>query len=367
MLDPVSVGGGRQLCMLRFQIAGAAGGYLLEHLLIESIGALRGGGIFAWANTGGAVSLLGDETFEEFLKVGDFRLFVGTDSITDPPAVQKLLTFTAEYPRLTVHAFLSPSASLFHPKLAWFEHPDHLSLIVGSGNLTMGGLRSNWEAFVVERMMGDAAIEAANEIEMFLNAQAAHLAPISDPRVMQKVQGNTGNERSLRTPSKSSPIPANEIGTSVEEGLITDFTMATGRASQANFKRKDYEGFFGAQVGTQRRISLRQVDANGSVGEIESRPSVQAKSHNWRFELDGLKAAVAAGGRPIGLFLRLASGEFVYTVAQPGTPGYSALDALLAARSSEPAGQMRRILITANELSQAWPAAPILSAQLPAL
>ena len=117
--------------MLQFQLPGAAGGNLLEHLLLESIGATRGGGIFAWANAAGASTFLDDALTEEFLKKSDFRLVVGTDTITDARAIAKLAEIETGHPRLQVRAFLSPTSSLFHPKMAWFEHPDHLSLIVG--------------------------------------------------------------------------------------------------------------------------------------------------------------------------------------------------------------------------------------------
>ncbi len=353
--------------MLNFQIAGSAGGYLLEHLLIESIGAVRGGGIFAWANANGVKSLLEDDVLDEFLLAGNFRLFVGTDSITDPPAIQKLIEISTKRPRLDVRAFMSPTSSLFHPKMAWFEHDDHLSLIVGSGNLTMGGLRSNWEAFVVLKLTGKERKDALVKVEDFLTSITDDLLPVTDPRVLERAKRNTGNERTLRP--AATPSPASEgLAYSVDEVLVTDFTVSVGRTSQANFKRKDYEGFFGALVGSQRRISLRFVDSSGAVGEVESRPSVQAKSRNWRFELDGLKAAdLSNSGRPIGVFLRLATGEFVYTVIKPGPPGYAEMDALLTARNAEPANQMRRTRVTAGELLKAWPDAPILDAALPAL
>ena len=107
--------------MLNFQMAGSDSGYLLEHLLIESIGAVRGGGIFAWANSNGVKSLLEDAVFDEFLLEGNYRLFVGTDSITDPPAIERLSSLSAKRPRLDVRAFMSPTSSLFHPKMAWFD------------------------------------------------------------------------------------------------------------------------------------------------------------------------------------------------------------------------------------------------------
>jgi hypothetical protein len=353
--------------VLKFQVAGTSGGYLLEHLLNESIGANCGGGIFAWANVSGAKSLFEDDKFEKFIKKHDFELIVGTDTITDTSAVEKLIQISAKHPRLTARAFLSPTSSLFHPKLAWFEHDDHVSLIVGSGNLTMGGLRSNWEAFVVERLAGPTAIEALGAIEAFITDHAQHLAPLTDERVLDRVKKNTGNERSLR--SAASPAPASGgLKQSVEEGLLADMNRTEDRLAQANFKVKDYEGFFGAQRGTQRRVSLRLVNLDGSVADIQSRPSVEAKSKNYRFELDGLTTAhQTSSGRPIGVFLRLSTGEFMYSLVRPEDPGFAELDALLEARNAEPRTQLRRIRITADELAAAWPSAPLLKAALPAL
>jgi len=353
--------------MLQFQVAGAAGGYLLEHLLVESIGAVRGGGIFAWANVGGAKVLFEDDTFEEFLKSGDFKLYVGTDTITDTAAIEKLTQIEAKQPRFTARAFLSPTSSLFHPKLAWFEHDDHLSVVVGSGNLTMGGLRSNWEAFVVERLTGRAAKEALASIQAFITDQAGHLAPLTDQRVLDRVKKNSGNERSLRNVPQP-PATSAGLKQSVEEVLVADMNRTEARLAQANFKIKDYEGFFGAQRGTQRRVSLRLIDSSGAVGDIQSRPSVEAKSKNYRFELDGLKAAhLGSKGRPIGVFLRLSTGEFVYSLVRPEDPGFTVLDDMLDAQSTEPSNQLRRIRITADDLAAAWPSAPILTAALPAL
>src|SRR5699024_6049235 len=50
---------------LNLQRAGQAGNYLLEHILLESIGARRGGGLFAWTNTNGIRALIQDEVFSE--------------------------------------------------------------------------------------------------------------------------------------------------------------------------------------------------------------------------------------------------------------------------------------------------------------
>lgn len=354
--------------MLKFQIAGAAGGYLLEHLLLESMGAERGGGIFAWANAGGVKSLLEDDAFDEFLLAGSFRLFVGTDSITDLRAVNKLIEISTRRPRLEARAFMSPTSSLFHPKLAWFEHESHLSLIVGSGNLTMGGLRANWEAFTVTHLGGEERRRALADIEDFLTSVTAFLLPITDPAVAARVAQNTGNERTIRTSTTVSSTGAGSLMPAIEEVLVTEFPVTQGRPAQANFKLKDYVDFFGAEDGTHRRVTLRLVDERGNTGEVQSRPTVFRKSRNFSFELDGLKAAINANtGRPIGVFLRISTGEFLYSVVRPGLAGFSELDTLLSAKSTEPSNHMRRARLAPRELATAWPAAPILRVGVPAL
>lgn len=353
--------------MLKFQMAGAAGGTLLEHLLLESIGAARGGGIFDWANVNGVRSLLEDSTFDEFLVAGNFRLFVGTDSITDGPAVERLVSLSTTRPRLDVRAFLSPTTSLFHPKLAWFEHDDRLSLIVGSGNLTMGGLRSNWEAFVNLRLAGKESQEALDSIESFLTSVTDHLLPISDPRVRERASKNSGNERTLRR-SAPSATPAQTATVAVEDVLIAEIPKAGERWAQANFDLESYEGFFGARAGTQRRISLHHVDEHGNLGEVESRPSVEVVSRNYRFELAAARGlAYPAGGSPIGIFLRLATGEFLYSLLLPGDTGYQEIDALLATHWRGRADRKRRLRFSVEDVRAAWPDSPLWHAALPAL
>ncbi len=353
--------------MLNFQIAGSADGYLLEHLLLESIGALRGGGIFAWANSNGIESLLEDDVFDEFLQTSDFRLFVGTDSITDVPAIDRLVEISAKRPKLDVHAFISPTNSLFHPKLAWFEHHDYTSLIVGSGNLTMGGLRSNWEAFVVLKLAGTDQETALARIDQFLALTVEHVLPVDDPRVRQQAEKNTGNERTLRH-ARSGHSTQPDALAAVEEVLVAEIPKAGTRWSQANFDLDNYEKFFGAKAGTQRRISLHHVDENGSLGNVESRPSVEVASHNYRFELAAAKGRTyPTGGSPIGVFLRLATGEFLYSLLFPGGPGYREVSELLVTHWHGPAREKPRVRLAADVVRAAWPMSPLWDVTLPAL
>lgn len=351
--------------MLELQDAGADSGYLLEHLLVESMGAIRGGGIFAWATAAGARTLIADPTFEEFLKQGNFRLFVGLDSITNPSAIDVLANLTARLPRLDVRAFINPRNGLFHPKMAWFEFDSYLSLIVGSGNLTIGGLRSNWEAFTVLRLNGKEGKEALQKIEEWLTARAPDLAPITDPQVRRLAETNSGHERTLRTSMRPTQQP-NVMG-EAQSVLVAEIPKAKSRWGQANFDLENYTGFFGAAVGTQRRILLYEVMPNGDLGNVESRPSVAVKSSNYRFELAAARGhPYPQTGRPTAVFIRLATGVFLYVLLLPGDSGFAEISQFLTSQWHGRSDRMRRVRCSAQQLEQSWPNSPFLSAQVPA-
>lgn len=301
--------------MLHFQRPEPLSGNLLEHLLYESIGAHRGGGVFAWATRYGADALVANEIFSEFVGISEFRLTVGTDTVTDTGAVMRLCDLQAKHPYLQVSAFLNPGTALFHPKLSWFEHTSHLSLIVGSGNLTMGGLLGNWEAFTVSHLTGSEAKSALDSIKTFLDDRSADMAPITAASVLERVAGNTGNERSSLKPA----VPTANVLTSTNEVLVAEIPKSSTRWSQANFDVENYERFFGAKVGSpQRRIVLRHVDADGLIGDVENRPSVEVQSDNYRFELAAAKGRdYPQTGRPIGVFLRQKSGYFFIRCCYP--------------------------------------------------
>jgi hypothetical protein len=141
--------------------------------------------------------------------------------------------------------------------------------------------------------------------------------------------------------------------------LIVEIPRSGDRWNQANFDLENYEQFFGAKRGTQRRILLQHVDANGKLGAAESRPSVAVKSHNYRFEL-GAASGLPYPKRllPIAAFVRVATRTFRYRLLMPGDPDYSIARAVLENRWAGPRNQIRRISIRVNELLQVWPGAP---------
>jgi HKD family nuclease len=75
------------------------------------------------------------------------RLFVGTDFyLTDPQALSKLERSCRQQGASKLFLMNSGPKSVFHPKLYAFEKEDEIVVVVGSANLTGGGLENNWEA-----------------------------------------------------------------------------------------------------------------------------------------------------------------------------------------------------------------------------
>lgn len=343
---------------LRLQNPGDDGGYLLEALLDACESSDYGGGLFAWTTRSGAIAFLEDETFVDFIREGAFDLVIGMDSITDESALAVLVERQTALPNLTIRAFMHEETALFHPKLAWFGSPKQLWLVVGSGNLTMGGTRGNWEAFTIARLTGSPARAAEAQITSWLSQFDENLLLLNDPRVLERAKRNTGRERDLKR-MRSIPPPKPVSPAEGLEILVAEIP-GPGRWSQANFDRSNYEGFFGAKVGTQRRIVLYHVNPDGSLGQLESRPSIEVKSQNYRFEL-----AAATGvpypdsARPVGVFVRLDTGQFIYRLVLPEDPEYDHVDVFLGENWNGPTNRLRRVRTTVDNLRAAWPTSPL--------
>ncbi|WP_150118057.1 phospholipase D family protein [Cellulomonas sp. B6] len=369
---------------LVLQAPGSLDGSTLGNLLLRLEGSHEGGGVFAWANRAGITAALGSPVFTKFIANGTFDLTVGTDSITDPSALDTLIQLESEHPRLHISAFVHDQPGLFHPKFFWFEEAGGLRLLVGSGNLTRGGLQANWEAFTDSLLTGADADAARQQIRRWKATYRDNLLSIADDKVRAAVEANGADERSIRqrqapggaqpSPAASTPNPA--TGTAVLIAEIPKnrkFTNATsphfGKSmfSQANFSKEIFENFFGARSGPAE-ILLYAVRSDASLGDLESRiGKFKSVSMNYYFELGAARGLPHPDiAPPIGAFLRLDSGVFLYLFRLPGDVGYRELDAILAAQWVPRGNQVRRVLIARNQLEAYWPTSPLLAAAEPA-
>lgn len=231
----------------------------------------------------------------------------------------------------------------------------------------MGGLKGNWEAFTVLRLTGGDATDMSGRIAGWVSSWESNLVPIHDQRVLERAAKNTGSERTLKTvPKPATPEPkAIEAGVEI---LIAEIPRSHVRRSQANFDVQNYEQFFGAKVGTKKQVLLYHVRDNGELEDVESRPSVQVRSHNYRFELAAARGfSYPTDGRPIAVFMRLSTGEFLYVLLLPNSKDYTTVSKILEDQTTVQPGRMRRYRTTVDHLKALWPSAVLWQAKLPQL
>lgn len=344
--------------------------YLLEVLLGACSQAESGGGAFAFVTPAGVKLLLGDKTFERFKSKNTFDLVVGTDAITTPRSLAALEEASSRLKGLKVRAFLnSRRGSAFHPKFCWFRGARGGTLITGSGNLTRGGLISNWEAFSIEAL----SMSGARDVEKWwgdwtANA-AAQMRPLTDGEVVARAEENarqpTRRLAAAEAPETAEREPEVAAAKPTSDVLIAEIpgTRDSARWKQANFDLETFQRYFGASRDSQRRIFLYHVGADGTLPEDpESRPSVSVPSGNFRFELGAASGLdYPTQGRPIAVFVKVAARTFRYRLLMPNDPAYLTVQRFLASKAPVLPGpnRIRRVQVTAAELQAAWPDSPL--------
>lgn len=332
--------------------------------------AIRGGGAFAFVTKEGAELLLLNPTFSEMCVTGSFNLVAGVDEITNTRAIEALERISAELPGLNVKVFLHEySDTTFHPKFCWFRHERGGVLITGSGNLTLRGLRSNWEAFTVTQLTNIEVDQIETIWNQWNESNSEVLKDLDDEEVIECAADNTieasrrsraertGRERRRRSrrrlPRTQTPI--------LHDILVAEIPRASNRWNQANFDQNNFENFFGMTIGIPNIIAtLQHVSDDGSLGEIESRPGVSVRSQNYRIELSAAHGLdYPRTGRPIGIFVRIATRTFQYRLLMPDDPHYRTVADFLNANWHGRQDRMKRIVLDSDTLRTAWPDSPL--------
>lgn len=360
--------------MLHFQDPIFSESYTLHEALIESCSAsIQGNGAYAFATKGGVKILLEDDVFDSLLERGGFSLIVGIDEITNLASLEALSQIKSLRPSLNVKAFdHNNGGSLFHPKLSFFKKEDQSGiLIVGSGNLTLGGLRRNREAFTLINL----SAEELERIEQYWNTWLLQsndlLKEIDNPDVIEKARANQYIRRVRRIqpdvePETEIEVPsedASEVEVLHQDGwqfynesevLIAEIPRSGNRWKQANFDVNTFRDFFGATPGdNSQRILLRNVNDDLTLSEIEVRPSVSVISQNYRFELDAASGLPYPRiGKPIGVFVKVTTRMFLYHLYMPGQGLYTEINDWLQTNWTGRTDRMKRITTRVSQIPE---------------
>ena len=195
---------------------------LWETLLQEYSQASVAAGAYAFATRAGIKALMDSEQFSQFIEEGTCHLVIGADDITDLTALAELKERVARYEgHLTIQMFVHGGTRVFHPKFCWFQRQgsgeadagsedaedavDAVSvgasagigtapagsIVVGSGNLTAGGLARNWEAFVHQDLTQEELDQVKAQWTTWLEDNQEYLHPLEDMGSLRKVRANS--------------------------------------------------------------------------------------------------------------------------------------------------------------------------------
>lgn len=324
-------------------------------------------GVFAFATAGGIDLVLDDPAVHDFLGRGQTNLIVGIDAITDPAALERLREATNTHPGFTARVFTRGAGGLFHPKVARFVRNDGSQvLIVGSANLTSGGLRGNVEAYSIAEFEANEVPSGALESWLaFEDERADDLLAITDEvveeaaaNVRQHLIGRRKGRKDSGAPEIDLP-PLEDAGEPDDRVLVAEVPKASDRWGQVHFNQDVVKDYFRIRHNSSERLFLVHPD-NGTLVEEPPRPCVySAGNKNLKVELaatHGLQYPTE--GRPITVFREIGLRSHRYVLLMPGDPGHAEMDAFLASRPSVGKG-VRRVIAGRPDIEAVWPDLPV--------
>ena len=344
-----------------------AGDTLHSALVAAATGATGGYAAFAFATSTGIDTAIAEPPVRDLLGTGDFRLIVGLDAITDTKAIAAINTAKASLPNADISLFYNPKGGvLYHPKTMFFKRPSGGRCITGSGNLTLGGLRNNWEAFWKADLSSSDATAVERHWTDWLDAHRDNLLPPNDPRVAEQAALNARTRAAIRTAVSETD---QEALTALEEeaadaASLNPFLIAEvpkNRPGQADFGVSAYQGFFGVTLGTPRQVTFYQVMPDGALAEPEHRQAVAVRSSNYRFEVNAMRGLqFPDDGHFILMFERIGRSEYRYVFLQPGESGHESVQDFLNQNYFSDGTRKRRIVVTRGDVAAACPENPLL-------
>jgi len=330
-------------------------------------GATGGFAAFAFATSTGIDTCLAEPELRGVLAGGRFALVVGLDAITDTRAVAALQTAQTELPAAKISLFYnSKGGTLFHPKTIFFRRPSGGVCITGSGNLTLGGLRNNWEAFWKADVTEADALGLEGQWSSWTTVHQGNLLSVNDPRVAEQAKLNAKTKAQIQKLTKETDaeaLIALEEDTA-EAASLNPFLIAEvpkNRPGQADFGIGAYQGFFGVTMGNPRHVTFYQVLPTGALAAPEHRQGVAVKSSNYRFEVEALSGLEhPTDGHFILIFERIGKSEYRYVLLRPGEAGHAQVQQFLDTNYLVQGNLKRRVEVTRSDVQAAWPENPLL-------
>ena len=301
----------------------------------------------------------------------EFHWIVGIDAITTADSLACLRGIEdATGGRCSVRAFSSPSRGLFHPKFFLFERIDGTgTVIVGSNNLTIGGLENNFEVALILDCLSASELEMWHDLWQQAAAVEDALHVISDELISQVREQRRrenrgrrrGSPRRRRAPLVREAEPEDESG-----GLrvfLRHVAGGGGRTSQFHFSKWASQHFFHIDPGDTRPISLQCVRPGNVLGQMEPdrRLVYSDVNRNHKIEMQDLKrlpAGYKAPDKAVLVIQEVDVDRYRYMVLVQGEPGHRELSDHLN-QIPRRGLALNEDILTVDDLLTVWPDYPV--------
>ena len=348
--------------------------YLYEAILAAAGQATNWRGLYAFASRDGVDHLMEDKIIHDLMGGGgEIDLVVGVDAVTNRATLERMQELERHHANFRPSVFWNETGGLFHPKLSDFglENGGRI-LIVGSGNLTPGGLRGNFEAYTVVRAEEGDEIDIS-ALEEFLERHAGGIRRI-DEEVLERAAANivrplAGARRGAVQVRRPRPrarkgAPAARSAEGFGRVLLAQVPSAGGRWAQVHFNAHVIHSYFRLNRLDTERVYLTRVLDDAARADMEVRRCVfsAGSNRNHKIEIAAAKNRdYPDDGRPILIFGERQLRTYDYVLLLPGDNGYGSILDLSNRLPSLGQGLPRPVTDMA-ELARAWPGCPLLHA-----
>ena len=349
--------------------------YLYEAIIGAAVNAASWRGIFAFASRDGVDHLIKDPVIEKFMRDGgEVDLLVGIDAVTNRTTLDRLHEIEQSNEFFRPRVFWNETRSLFHPKISVFSYAGgKRTLIVGSGNLTPGGLMTNFENYtVISAELGEEIDVSA--LDEFLERHAHEIRTIDNEALERAAQNIFQPIKStrkadgvvIRRPHHQRMVIPGHRPKSVarfDRILVAQVPKAGGRWAQVHFNAAVVQQYFRiSDYGTQR-VYLTQILEDGALKDIEVRPCVFSQTNkNHKIEIRAAKGQEYPETPPILVFREHQVRVFDYMLVFPREDGYDALVDLTQRLPTIGRG-FPRVITNLSTLEGAWGDCPLLTSK----
>lgn len=281
------------------------------------------------------------------------------DAITDTKAIEKLSDLCLKFKNFSAQAFLPCSGGIFHPKVSWVKKGKTGVVITGSGNLTKGGLKNNYEAFSVMQANQQTMKSIEDSWLTFLDKNAENLFPLDAEEVKKAAQQNALLNKSIKKIFKDAGKKATADAIPKKGSVVFIEELTKGRGGkQRDVGKWAAENYFDKG----KKLFLTHINDQGQRADEETRKLSSKGSSNFAIDLAASKGLDPVNGcMPIAVFIRIRPYTFYYHIVSVDSAHYKTVSSYLnSAVIKVQQGHAKRIKkeISIDELRKKWPTAP---------